>query len=91
MESAAKNYDEAIAACDRGLSRTPGPAGSSWLLLTKADALTQKGRKVEARRTLEEALEASQAIPNPRSREHNMNGIKRALSRLLAEDVPQRK
>jgi tetratricopeptide (TPR) repeat protein len=91
MESAAKNYDEAIAACDRGLSRTPGPAGSSWLLQTKADALTQNGRNVEARRTLEEALEAAQAIPNPQSREHNMNRIKQALGRLLPEDVPQRK
>jgi tetratricopeptide (TPR) repeat protein len=91
MESAAKNYDEAIAACDRGLSRTPGPAGRSWLLQTKAAALTQNGRKVEARRALEEALEAAQAIPNPQAREHNMNRIKQALGRLLPEDAPQRK
>jgi hypothetical protein len=46
MESAAKNYAEAIAACNRGLSRTPCPAGRSWLLQTKADALTQKGQRL---------------------------------------------
>src|SRR5262249_6587089 len=39
MENAAKEYDLAIAACNRGLARAPGPAGRSWLLRTKADAL----------------------------------------------------
>jgi tetratricopeptide (TPR) repeat protein len=86
MESAAKNYDGAIAACDRGLSRTPGPAGRSWLLQTKADALTQKGQRAEARRVLEEALQAAQAIPNKSSRDNNMKRIKQALGEPVPKD-----
>jgi len=79
MESAAKNYDEAIAACDRGLSRNPGPAGRSWLLQTKADALTQKGQTSEAHRALEESLQAARAIPSERSRENNIKRIEKNL------------
>jgi tetratricopeptide (TPR) repeat protein len=79
MESAAKNYDLAIAACDRGLARTPGPAGRSWLLQTKADALTQKGQASEAHRALEESLEAARAIPSERSRENNIKRIEKNL------------
>jgi tetratricopeptide (TPR) repeat protein len=63
MESAAKHYDETIAACDRGLARAPGANGQAWLLQIKAKALTQKGRKAEARQALEQALQAAQAAP----------------------------
>jgi len=90
MESAAKNYDQTIAACDRGLSHSPGPAGRSWLLETKAGALMQKGQTPEARRVLEEALQAAQAIPNERSRENNMDRIKEALRKSTPEDKGQR-
>lgn len=31
MELAANNYDQSVAACDRGLSRNPGAGGQSWL------------------------------------------------------------
>ncbi len=79
MEHAAKKFDEAVAACDRGLARAPGPAGRSWLLRTKADALAQAGRAAEARRALEEALDAAQASPTQGSRENNINRIKEAL------------
>ena len=79
MESAAKSYDDAIAACDRGLARSPGPAGRSWLLRIKAEALKQQGRTAEARHALEQALQSAQAIPNQRSRENNVNRIKQAL------------
>jgi tetratricopeptide (TPR) repeat protein len=79
MESAAKNYDEAIAACDRGLARTPGPAGRSWLLQTKADALSQKGQTLESHRALEESLQAARAIPSERSRENNIKRIEKSL------------
>jgi len=79
MESAAKNYDLAIAACDRGLARTPGPAGRSWLLQTKADALSQEGQTSEAHRALEESLEAARAIPSERSRESNIKRIEKNL------------
>jgi tetratricopeptide (TPR) repeat protein len=79
MESAAKNYSAAITACDRGLSRTPGPAGRSWLLQIKAHALTQKGQTAGARRILVEALESARTIPNKRLRENYTDRIKQAL------------
>jgi tetratricopeptide (TPR) repeat protein len=87
MQSAATNYDEAIAACDRGLSRTPGPAGRSWLLQTKAQALKQIGQRIEADRVLEKALQAAQGIPNRRSRESNVHRIKQALRHSTPEDM----
>ena len=84
MESAAKNLDESIAACDRGLAREPGALGRSWLLQTKADALERKAQTKEARTVLEQALEAAQAIPNERSRENNIRRIKQALGEAAA-------
>jgi tetratricopeptide (TPR) repeat protein len=80
MEKAAKHYDAAIAACDRGLSRDPGAAGRSWLLQTKADALKQKGESAEAREALEQALKAAQDIPSQAQRENNVKRIKQALA-----------
>jgi tetratricopeptide (TPR) repeat protein len=79
MESAAKNYDQAIAACERGLARSPGPIGRSWLLRVKAEILTQKGQTAEARRVLEEALQAARDIPGEQSRNNTINRIKQAL------------
>jgi tetratricopeptide (TPR) repeat protein len=86
MESAAKNYDEAIAACHRGLSRIPGPLGKSWLLQTKADVLRQKGQPAEARQALEEALQAAEAIPSASSREKNVSRIKQMLRESASTD-----
>lgn len=80
MEKAAKHYDAAIAACDRGLSRNPGALGRSWLLQTKADALKQKGQPAEAYRVLEQALESAQQIPSQQPRENNIKRIKQALT-----------
>jgi tetratricopeptide (TPR) repeat protein len=91
MENAAKNYDEAIAACDRGLSRTPGAAGRSWLLRTKADAFRHTGQREETRRMLEEALQAAQAIPNTHSRDNNVNSIKQVLEQTGEKDERQKK
>jgi len=80
MEKAAKHYDAAIAACDRGLSRDPGAAGRSWLLQTKADALKQKGQSAEAHRALEQALVAAQQIPSQQQQESSVKRIKQALA-----------
>jgi tetratricopeptide (TPR) repeat protein len=80
MEKAAKHYEAAIAACDRGLSRNPGAAGVSWLLQTKADALKQEGKSTEAHRALQQALDAAQQIPSQQSRENTVNRIKQALA-----------
>lgn len=90
MESAAKNYDEAIAACDRGLARMPGAAGKSWLLKTKANALMQEGQTPEARRALQEALQAAEGIPSQRSREHSVSAIQQALEQLPPREEGQR-
>jgi tetratricopeptide (TPR) repeat protein len=81
MEGAAKNYDESIAACVRGLARHPGPAGRSWLLRTTADALNEQGRRDAARQALRQALAAAKAIPNPQTRDGNVNAIKSTLER----------
>ena len=80
MEKAAKHYDGAIAACDRGLARDPGAAGRSWLLQIKADALKQKGDSAQARGTFEEALKAAQEIPSQSQRENNVKRIQQALA-----------
>jgi len=79
MESAAKHSDEAIAACDRGLARAPGPNGRAWLLQIKATALAAKGQKEQARRALEEALRSAQAIPNKMARDMNVKNISNRL------------
>jgi tetratricopeptide (TPR) repeat protein len=79
MEKAAKHYDAAIAACERGLSRDPGAAGRSWLLQTKAAVLKEKGQSAEAHEALEQALKAAQEIPSQAQRENNLKRIKQAL------------
>ena len=79
MASEAKHYDEAIAACDRGLVHVTGPLGRSWLLQVKADALIGKGQRNEAHRVLEEALRSAQAIGVSQIREHNLQRISNAL------------
>jgi tetratricopeptide (TPR) repeat protein len=84
MESAAKHYDEAIAACNRGLARAPGALGRSWLLQTKAEALKGKGKAEEARSSLEEAMQSAESIPNESSRANNVKRIKQALEELQA-------
>jgi tetratricopeptide (TPR) repeat protein len=79
MENAAHHYDEAIAACDRGLSRTPGASGRAWLLQIKGDALKSKGKVLEGRRALEQALQAAQEIPSQKGRDMNVSRIQNML------------
>jgi tetratricopeptide (TPR) repeat protein len=79
MQLAAKDYDDTIAACDRGLARGPGANGRAWLLQMKAQALRQKGRAEEANRALHEALQSAEAIPNQGGRDMNIPMIKKAL------------
>ena len=79
MELFAKHLDETIAACVRGLARAPGANGRAWLLQITAQAMRQKGKTAEARRILQEALQATQEIPNQGSRDMNVDSIKKAL------------
>jgi len=88
MEQAAKNYDEAIAACDRGLARTPGAAGQTWLLQIKAGALMQKGQIAEARRVLQEALQTAHKIPSEQPRNNSIHRITQAMEQPVPAGHP---
>ncbi len=79
MEYAAKHYEEASAACDRGLTREPGANGTAWLLRIKARVLLQKGKTTEARSVLQQALAAAGAIPDSMGRDMNVGIIENAL------------
>jgi len=74
VAEAAGRYDEAVAACERGLRNVDGPIGRSGLLLTKASALRGKGELSQAKATAELALQAAQAIGNEGNR---ANTVKR--------------
>lgn len=82
MEAAAGRWDEACAACDRGLAHVTGPLGRSWLLRTKAEALRGKGDIEAALRVLEEALQAARAIGLDHLRESNVRRITAAIAGL---------
>src|SRR5579864_2657777 len=79
MENAAKHYDSALAACDRGLARSPGALGKSWLLQIKAQTLQAEGKTAQAREALEQALLAAKEIPNPKGRDSNVARIEQML------------
>jgi tetratricopeptide (TPR) repeat protein len=81
MLDEAKQFDQSVAACDRGLKNVTGPLGRTWLLTTKADALTELGRKKEAHQALEEALQAARTIGTKRARERNVRLITEALAK----------
>lgn len=79
METEAKQYDAAIAACGRGLKHVSGPLGRSWLLQTKADAMLRKGDRAGARRALRAALIAARAIGLKTARDRNVEKILKAI------------
>lgn len=79
MERDAKRYDDAVAACDRGLVHVTGPVGRTWLLQTKADALIAKGDRAAARRALDEALRAARAIGTQQARERNVEKVSKMI------------
>jgi len=79
MEIQAKQYDEAVATCKRGLTRRPGAMGRTWLLRIEAEALEARGRKSEVHQVLEEALRSAEQIPSRQSRENSVAAIKNML------------
>jgi predicted negative regulator of RcsB-dependent stress response len=87
MQTDAKQYDQAIAACDRGLKHVTGPVGRTWLLQTEADALIGKGDLVKARGVLKEALRAAQTISVKQTRENNIRRIENKMK--AAENKPK--
>jgi tetratricopeptide (TPR) repeat protein len=80
IATAARRYDDALAACERGLAHVTGPLGRSWLLQTEAEALLGKGDAAAARRALEEALHSARAIGTRRNRDSNVERITRAIA-----------
>lgn len=79
VEVEPKRYDDAIAACDRGLPHVTGPMGRAWLMRVKADALMKSGKRTEARRVLEEALPVAQQISSSQVRDIYVQRINAAL------------
>ena len=67
--TAARRYDDAIAATSRGLGRGPGPEGTVRLLLVRAGAEARKGDVPSARRDLDAAAESASHIPAKASRD----------------------
>ncbi|HEV2697909.1 MAG TPA: hypothetical protein VGU90_07945 [Terriglobales bacterium] len=84
MESDAKRYSDAIAACDRGLLHVTGPIGRAWLMQVKAEALQQMGDKKQARQVLQDALPVAEEIGPKQMRK---NTIKRLSDALKAPDA----
>lgn len=82
MQSAAKQYDAPIAACDRGLLHVTGPLGRTWLLQVKAEALIAKGASEEGRRTLQKALGAARQIGMTSARDRNVARISEELKKI---------
>jgi len=82
IELDAKNYGDAIAACDRGLPHVTGPMGRTWLMQVKADALNKSGKPAEAHRVLEEALPVAQQISSAQVRDMYVQRINAALKEI---------
>ena len=82
MFVAAKRYDEAVAACNRGLLHVTGPLGRMWILQTQADALAGKRDFARERTALDEALAAAHQIGMQSLREKNVAHLTQRLKGL---------
>jgi tetratricopeptide (TPR) repeat protein len=82
VAESARRYDEALAACDRGLSHVDGPIGRTGLLLTKASALKGKGDLARARETAALALQAARSIGNERNRDNSLRRVSEFMAQL---------
>ncbi len=79
-----KRFDDAVAACDRGLEHVTGPVGRCWLFRTKGEALVAKGDLPHAHDAYAQALAAARAISNPSSRDRNVKKVERTIAELNA-------
>ena len=68
---------EALAACERGLTRVDGPLGKTWLLELEARALIAQGDRAGAQRILAEAQASALAINTRNNRDINLQQISR--------------
>ncbi len=77
-----KRYDEALAACERGLGKVDGPLGRSWLHQIEAEAWLAKGDRARALAAWKRAREAATAINSQPSRENNLRRIDQQIVEL---------
>ena len=75
---AMERWDDALAASDRALAKAYGPRRLS-ILQTRADIYMGKGDKEAARRTLQDAVAAAEALPSGQRSESVIATIRKKL------------
>jgi tetratricopeptide (TPR) repeat protein len=75
---AMKKYDEALAASDRALAKAYGPR-KLGILQTRADIYKEKGDSAGARKTMEEAVQLADSLPEGQRSEKAIANLKKKL------------
>jgi tetratricopeptide (TPR) repeat protein len=75
---AMKRYDDAIAASDRALAKAYGPR-KLGILQTRADIYKEKGDTPAARKTIEQAVELAESLPEGQRSERTIAALKKKL------------
>jgi tetratricopeptide (TPR) repeat protein len=75
---AMKKYDEALAASDRALAKAYGPR-KLGILQTRADIYREMGDGAAARRTIEQAVELAESLPEGQRSERTIVALKKKL------------
>jgi tetratricopeptide (TPR) repeat protein len=78
---AMKKYDEALAASDRALAKAYGPR-KLGILQTRADIYKEKGDTAAARRTIQEAVELAESLPEGQRSDRTIAALKKKLEAL---------
>lgn len=75
---AMKKYDDALAASDRALAKAYGPRKLGFLQ-TRADIYKEKGDAAAARKTIQEAVELAESLPEGQRSERTIAALKKKL------------
>jgi tetratricopeptide (TPR) repeat protein len=78
---AMKRYDDAIAASDRALAKTYGPR-KLGILQTRSDIYKEKGDTAAARKTIEQAVELAESLPEGQRSERTISALRKKLESL---------
>jgi tetratricopeptide (TPR) repeat protein len=78
---AMKRYDDAIAASDRALAKAYGPR-KLGILQTRADIYKEKGDTAAARKTIEQAVELAESLPEGQRSERTISALRKKLESL---------
>jgi tetratricopeptide (TPR) repeat protein len=76
-----KRYDDAIAASDRALAKAYGPR-KLGILQTRADIYKEKGDTAAARKTIEQAVELAESLPEGQRSERTISALRKKLESL---------